>query len=160
MTIQTGREGPKILTPLAPPVSYMEERGVFQPLASTTNTFGLCCFYCADPNVPMPTGPESMATAEHVKRLLLLASTKPQLVCHHSFPRWDCYSFGFVARAAYVKRTCLNPYLPDWGSQGHGHGARMSCCPFCAYTVQNDPAYLNHIVCVHYDASFGCGGCH
>ena len=27
------------------------------------------------------------------------------------------------------------------------------------YTVQNNPAYLNHIVCVHYDASFGCGSC-
>ena len=35
----------------------------------------------------------------------------------------------------------------------------MSCCPFCAYTIQNDPAYLNHIVCAHYDTSFGCGGC-
>ena len=35
----------------------------------------------------------------------------------------------------------------------------MSCCPFCMYTVQNDPAYLNHIVCMHYDASFGCGSC-
>ena len=27
------------------------------------------------------------------------------------------------------------------------------------YTVQNDPAYLNHIVCTHYDVSFGCGAC-
>ena len=39
------------------------------------------------------------------------------------------------------------------------HGTRMSCCPFCIYTVQNDPAYLNHIVCTHYDASFACGAC-
>ena len=27
------------------------------------------------------------------------------------------------------------------------------------YTVQNDPAYLNHIVCTHYDANFTCGAC-
>ena len=39
------------------------------------------------------------------------------------------------------------------------HGTRVSCCPFCAYTIQNDLAYLNHIVCAHYDASFGCGSC-
>ena len=35
----------------------------------------------------------------------------------------------------------------------------MSCCPFCTYTVQNDLAYLNHIICVHYDVSFRCGAC-
>ena len=35
----------------------------------------------------------------------------------------------------------------------------MSCCPFCAYTVQNNLAYLNHIVCTHYDANFACGTC-
>ena len=35
----------------------------------------------------------------------------------------------------------------------------MSCCPFCAYTIQNDPAYLNHIICMHYDANFACGTC-
>ena len=67
-----------------PPITYMEERGVFQPLASTTNTFGLCRFYRADPNTPMPTDPESPATAEHVKRLLLLASTKPWRYVIHS----------------------------------------------------------------------------
>ena len=48
---------------------------------------------------------------------------------------------------------------PSLAKPKDGHGARMSCCPFCAYTVQNDPAYLNHIVCAHYDASFGCGSC-
>ena len=45
------------------------------------------------------------------------------------------------------------------GEAKDGHGARVLCCPFCAYTVQNDPAYLNHIVCAHYDVSFGCGAC-
>ena len=48
-------------------------------------------------------------------------------------------------------------YLP--GEAKDGHGPCVSCCPFCGYTIQNDPAYLNHIVCVHYDASFTCGAC-
>ena len=61
---------------LGSPVSYMEEHGVFQPLASTTNTLGLCHFYCTDPNVSMPTDPKPPATVEHVKKLLFLASTK------------------------------------------------------------------------------------
>ena len=46
-----GKRRPKNPDPLGPPVSYMEERGVFQPLASTTNTFGLCRFYHVDPNM-------------------------------------------------------------------------------------------------------------
>ena len=54
----------------------MEECGVFQPLASTTSTLGLCHFYRMDPNVSMPTGPKPLATVEHVKKLLFLASTK------------------------------------------------------------------------------------
>ena len=45
------------------------------------------------------------------------------------------------------------------GKAKDGHGAHMSCCPFCTYTIQNNLAYLNHIVCTHYDASFGCGSC-
>ena len=40
-----------------------------------------------------------------------------------------------------------------------GHKPRMSCCLFCAYTVQNDPAYLNHIVSAHYNVNFTCGTC-
>ena len=48
-------------------------------------------------------------------------------------------------------------YRPD--ETKDGHRPRVSCCPFCAYTVQNDPAYLNHIVGAHYNANFTCGTC-
>ena len=48
-------------------------------------------------------------------------------------------------------------YLP--GEAKDGHSPRVLCCPFCTYTMQNDPAYLNHIVCVHYDTSFACWAC-
>ena len=80
-------------------------------------------------------------------------------VYHRGFPRWDCYAFGFVAGTAYAKRTCPYPYLPAWGSQGRAQPMHVSCCPFCTYTVQNDLAYLNHIVCTHYNTSFACGAC-
>ena len=40
-----------------------------------------------------------------------------------------------------------------------GHKPRISCCPFCACTMQNDPAFLNHIINVHYHANFACGKC-
>ena len=71
-----GKKKPKNPDSLAPPISYMEECGVFQPLASMTNPLGLCHFYRADSNVSMPKTPKPPATVEHVKKLLLLASTQ------------------------------------------------------------------------------------
>ena len=36
---------------------------------------------------------------------------------------------------------------------------KLSFCPFCAYAGGNDLSYLNHIIIVHYSASYGCGKC-
>ena len=46
-----GKRKPKNPDPLGPPVSYMKERGVFQPLPSMMNPLGLCRFYRADPSI-------------------------------------------------------------------------------------------------------------
>ena len=40
-----------------------------------------------------------------------------------------------------------------------GHKLCILCCPFCMYTMQNNPAYLNHIVGAHYNVNFTCGAC-
>ena len=36
---------------------------------------------------------------------------------------------------------------------------KLSFCPFCTYAGGNDLSYLNHIIIVHYNASYGCGRC-
>ena len=36
---------------------------------------------------------------------------------------------------------------------------KLSFFPFCQYCGNNDPSYLNHIICAHYKASFECGHC-
>ena len=36
---------------------------------------------------------------------------------------------------------------------------KLSFCPFCAYVGGNNLSYLNHIIIVHYNASYGCGKC-
>ena len=36
---------------------------------------------------------------------------------------------------------------------------KLSFCPFCAYAGGNDLSYLNHIIIVHYNASYVCGKC-
>ena len=58
-----------------------------------------------------------------------------------------------------MKRACLYSYLPAWRNQGRAQDMCVMLSVLCMYTIQNDPAYLNHIVCVHYDANFACGAC-
>ena len=48
-------------------------------------------------------------------------------------------------------------FLPE--ETKDGHKPWILCCPFCAYTVQNDPAFPNHVVNAHYQANFTCGTC-
>ena len=153
-----GKRRPKNPDPLGPPVSYMEDHGVFQPLTSPTNTFGLCRFYRADPNMPLPSGPVSPAMAEHVKRLVLLASMTPWRYVLMVFRGGTVTALGLL-QELHTRNALVRIHIYQSGNAKDGHGTRVSCCPFCAYTIQNDPAYLNHIVCAHYDASFGCGSC-
>ena len=153
-----GKKRTKNPNPLGPPVTYMEERGVFQPLVSTTNMFGLCRFYRVDPNMPMPSGPDSPAIAEHVKRLLLLASTKPRWYVIVVFRCGTVTPLGLL-QELHMQSALIRIPIYLAGESKDRHGARVLCCPFCTYTVQNDPAYLNHIVCAHYDMSFRCGSC-
>ena len=41
----------------------------------------------------------------------------------------------------------------------HGKSIKMSFCPFCACVGANNLSYLNHIIIVHYNTSYGCGKC-
>ena len=119
-----GKRRPKNPDPLGPPVSYMEDRGVFQPLTSPTNTFGLCHFYRADPNTPMPSGPVSPATAEHVKRLVLLASTTPRRYVLMVFRGGTVTALGLLQELHTQSALVRIPYLPIWRRQGR---ARRTC---------------------------------
>ena len=47
---------------------------------------------------------------------------------------------------------CLQVDLQD-------KSVKMSFCPFWAYAGVNDLSYLNHIIIVHYNASYGCRKC-
>ena len=74
-----GKRRPKNPDSFGTPVSYMKERGFFQPLPSTTNPLGLCHFYHTDPaSISMLAPPKSPATLEHLSGLLLLAKTQHQ----------------------------------------------------------------------------------
>ena len=40
---------------------------------------------------------------------------------------------------------------------GDNPSQRLSFCLFCQYSGSNDQSYLNHIMCMHYCANYGCG---
>ena len=51
--------------------------------------------------------------------------------------------------------TCLRPLQVDL----HDKSIKMSFCPFFTYVGVNDLSYLNHIIIVHYNTSYGRGKC-
>ena len=153
-----GRRRPKHPDPLGPPNSYMVEHGVFQPLASPTNTLGLCRFYHVDSDASMLATPTLPATVNHIEKLLLLASTQGWRYVLMVFKGGTVTPLG-LSQELHTRSALVRIPIHVPGEAKDGHGPRVSCCPFCTYTIQNDPAYLNHIVCAHYDVSFACGGC-
>ena len=137
----------------------MKECGVFQPLPSMMNPLELCCFYPADPSslsmLPLPKPP---ATKEHLKSLLVLAKSWRRPYILVVFQGGPVTPLGLLQELHLRHALAHIPiFLRD--KTKDGHRPRVSCCPFCAYNVQNDLAYLNHIIGTHYHTSLVCGAC-
>ena len=128
-----GKRRPKNPDPLGPPVSYMEDRGVFQPLTSPTNTFGLCRFYRARPQHASTL--ESSITSYYgaCKEASAPGQRDVTAVCPHGFPRWDCYCFGFVAGAAYGEKRLPEFLSTNLAMPRMGPAHAYHAVPFCAY---------------------------
>ena len=152
-----GKRKPKNL--LWPPVSYMEERTVFKLLPSMMNPLGLCHFYPMDPMIiSMLTPPKPLAKVDQVKGLLLLMKTQPQPYIIVVFQGGTITPLGLL-QELHTQSALAHIPIHQTDETKDRHRPRISCCPFCAYTIQNDPAYLNHIVGVHYNMNFMCGTC-
>ena len=119
---------------------------------------GAMSFLPRRPNMSMPTGPKLPATVDHVKKLLFLASTKRRWYIIVVFSGGTVTPLGLL-QELHMRSTLIRIPIYLSGESKDGHGPHVSCCPFCMYTIQNDPAYLNHIVCVHYEVSFACAAC-
>ena len=137
----------------------MKEHGVFQSLPSTMNPLGLCRFYPTDPSsLSMLPPPKPPTTKDHLKSLLVLAKSRCQPYIIVVFQGGPIRPLGPLQELhSQHALACIPIFLPD--ETKDGHRPRVSCCPFCTYTIQNDPAYLNHIISVHYHVSLTCGAC-
>ena len=144
---------------IGPPISYMKECGVFQPLPSTMNPLGLCHFYPTDPSslsTLMP--PKAPTTVDHLNNLLVLAKSSTgctSLLCLKVAPsrHWGYYRNCIHAMCLHIfQSSCLKKRR-----MGTNHGYRVAHS--VPTPVQNDLAFLNHIINAHYHANFTCGTC-
>ena len=154
-----GKRRPKNPDTLGPPLSYMKEHRVFRPLPSMMNPLGLCHFYPMDPaGVSMIAPLKSLTTAEHLKGLLLLAKMQHRLYIIIVFQGGPVTPLGLL-QELHTWNTLAHIPIFQSDKTKDGHRPRVSCCPYCMYTIQNDLAYLNHIASMHYNVNFTCGTC-
>ena len=123
------------------------------------NPLGLCHFYPMDPVSMFTLEPlKSPAMAEHLKGLLLLIKTQQQPYIIVVFQGVPISPLGLL-QELHTRNALAR--IPIFRSDETKDGQKpcMLCCPFCMYTIQNDLAYLNHIVGVLYNENFTCGTC-
>ena len=154
-----GKRRPKHPDPLGPPVSYMKEHGAFHTLPSTTNPLGLCHFYPTDPASMSTLAPlKSLAMVEHLRGLLLLAKMQHRPYIIIVFKGGPITPLGLLQELHTRNALSRIPIFRSDKTKDR-HKPCMSFCPFCTHTIQNDLAYLNHIVGAHYNVNFTCGTC-
>ena len=150
-----GKMQPNHPDPVGPTLGYMGECWVFDGIWS--DIYDLCRFYTLGttgdpPEFHMPREP---ATCGQVRDLLKSACCigRPYLILVHSADSVMAVSMLRELHTAMCLQ-CLQVDLRD-------KSVKLLFCPFCAYVGGggNDLSYLNHIIIVHYNASYGCGKC-
>ena len=154
MTCEHGDPGKEIKRkdPTGPLVDYMVNCNVFKVKPMSRNN--LCHFYQVGHSGNLPPFPSPCWPATHKKLLDFLHKA-----------RAEGQSYLIVVQASdSVTAVSLLSDLHNKNSLHHlpleGKGrAGSKCLSFCLYTGSNDKTYMNHIICDHYDAAYGCGKC-
>ena len=139
--------------PMGLPLGYMAKCKVFDCIQS--DLYDLCHFYAlgttGDP-LDFPP-PQQLDMHNQVKDLLKSARSigYPYMILVHSNDSMTAMSMLEELHTTTCLR-CLQVDLCD-------KSIKMSFCPFCVYMGANNLSYLNHIIIVHYNASYGCRKC-
>ena len=148
-----GKVQPNHPDPVGPPLDYMHECQVFDDIQS--DIYNLCRFYILGmmgdpPKFPAPWEPTTLG---QIRDLLKSARAigRPYLILAHSA---DSVTAVSMLRELHTT-TCLQRLQVDLRDKS----VKLLFCPFCAYAGGNDLSYLNHIIIMHYNASYGCGKC-
>ena len=146
----------KFPDPTGPPLDYMKHHGVFK--SKKTNEYDLCHFYQVGLsgdllNFPSPCKP---ATHKLLSKFLLKAR-----VLGHPNPvvafMWDSVMAVCLLQELHIKDSFRHLPMEPKVDTGGKAIKKLSFCPFCMYLGSNDISYMNHIMCGHYHANYGCG---
>ena len=134
------------------PLDYMVSHGVCEPKKTSFYQVGLSGDL---PEFPLP---HKSATHEQVSSLPLKARALgwPNLVMAHS---QDVVTAVCLLEELHVKDSLCHPPLETKTEVGNKPIWKLSFCPFCQHLGRNDSSYMNHIVCGHYNANYGCSKC-
>ena len=133
----------------------MTSRRVFKP--KKTSEYDLCCFYQVGLPEDLPEFPSPHASATHkqVSSFLLKASAFgwPNLIVAHS---QDVATTVCLLQKLHVKDSLHHLPMETKVEAGSKSTWKLS---FCQYSGSNDQSYMNHIICGHYNANYGCCKC-
>ena len=144
---------------IGPPLTYMEEHGVFKPAEAISNPMGLCRFYQMSPKKSnVLTGPKSADCAHRIQGMVEIAKRVRQ---HFTIVIFEGESVSPICLLQELY-SCLTLsrimiHTPDEAKVGVMNC--IYCCPIYMYMVKNNLVFLNHIVVGHYWGSFSCGKC-
>ena len=144
---------------IGPPLTYMEERGVFKPAEAINNPMGLCQFYWTSPKKSnVLTGPKSANCAHKIQGMVEVAKRVGQLLTVIVF-EGEMVTPACMLQELHscLTLSCSAIHTPEEAKVGVKN--RMYCCPICTYMVKNNLVFLNHIIVGHYWGSFSCGKC-
>ena len=148
----------KYSDPAGPPLDYMKHHGVFK--AKKTNEYDLCHFYQVElsgdlPKFPFPCKP---ATHEMLKDFPLKAQALgcPNLVV--AFAQDSAMAICLL-QELHSKDNLKNLPMEPKTDTGGKAIKKWSFCLLCMYSSSNDMSYMNHILCGHYNANYGCRLC-
>ena len=155
----TSENAARLQTRLGPPLTYMEERGVFKPLETIDNPMGLCRFYrTSSKKSNVLNGPKSTDSAHKIHDMIKLAKGVGWPLTVVGFEGETVTPLGLLQELhSCLTLSCIAIHTPEEVKVGPKN--HMSCCPICTYMVKNDYSFLNHIIVGHYWSRFSCGKC-
>ena len=144
--------------PAGPPLDFMKHHRVLK--AKKSNKYDHCHFYHIELSRDLPTfpSPSEPATCEMLEDFLLKARAlgHPNLIVAFA---WDSSTAVCLLQEIHSKDSLRHLPMEPKPDVGGKATKKLSFCPFYLYNGSNNLSYINHIMCRHYHANYGCGQC-
>ena len=148
----------KYLDPAGPTLDYRKHHGFFK--AKKINEYNLCHFYQVELSRDLPKFPSPHEPASHkmLRDFLLKAKALGHLDLVVAFAQ-DTAMAVCLLQGLHSKDSLRHLPMEPETDAGRKAIKKLPFCQLCMYLGSNDMSYMNHIMCRHYNANYGCGQC-